>query len=85
MGDVAHILGIQSTGAEEKDRAITETKSKNTHELLSKQAIDAVTFTKSSDYESANLPPIVPDIVRINNKLILSNKKARPWCWAPFA
>lgn len=85
MGDVAHILGLKNIGSDEKDLISTETKSNSTRELLPKQAIDAVTCTKSSDYDSANLPPIVPDIVRINNKLILSNKKARPWCWAPFA
>lgn len=85
MGDVAQILGITASSTFEATKPNVPLSKSKTSQLLPQQAIDAITFTKGSDYDSANLPPIVPDVVRVNNKLILSQKKARPWCWAPFA
>ena len=90
MGDVAQILGVvnQATGAQQAaapaPRPAPAPKSLQST-AFPKPVLDVLSSSKSSDYNSAPLPPIVPSMVKVNNKFIQSSKKARPWCWAPFS
>ena len=63
------------------------TTTSTTNTAFTKPVVDVLTSSKATEQSSAALPPIVPApaMVRVNNRLILSNKKARPWCWAPFS
>jgi len=94
MGDVAEILGIgnRESGTRvapaPKPAAASLKSNKGLNHpttAFTKPVLDALTSSKSTEHSSAPLPPIVPAMVRVNNRFILSNKKARPWCWAPFS
>jgi len=94
MGDVAAILGVGAgvnreseagTAIVPKSALLKTNKALNQPTAFTKPVLDVLTSTKSTDYSSAPLPPIVPSMVRVNNRYIQSSQKARPWCWAPFS
>ena len=94
MGDVAEILGIGNrengtrVAPAPKPAAASLKSNKGLNRpttAFTNPVLDVLTSSKSTEHSSAALPPIVPAMVRVNNRLILSNKKARPWCWAPFS
>ena len=84
--ETSHQQPSSSNNADKKSEQNTSTKpNKNLHTAFTKPVLTALTNEDPSKHNSASLPPIVPAAVKINNKFISSQKKARPWTWAPFA
>ena len=101
MGDVAAILGVgpKSSAAQPTPAASAPAPAPAPQPSIasSTKPLQMNKFTKhvlsvlaspnanAADIDSAPLPPIVPSMVKVNNKYIKTSKKARSWCWAPFS
>lgn len=93
MGDVAQILGLgtkTTSGTEAAAPAPTLSvippPPKKLHSnIYSKQLLKVLSSSNKGDEDSIPLPPIVPAMVKVNNKYIQTSKKCRSWCWAPFS
>ena len=94
MGDVAQILGVKGGGSTPPSLPTHHHPSKAEAQLLAADK-DLWNNDKKIKTPTTGLPPMVPqairvkeagpDTVKVGNKWISTQKKARPWTWAPFA
>lgn len=82
MTDVSQILGVKDEEEGPPPAAPSQYRPSREAKMhgLSRQVANLL------EGNEAELPPVVPTLsVKVGNKLVSREKKARPWTWAPFS